>query len=163
MRIAYATTAGCNQVESVVLGVTPACEPCRHYGRAALPRRLDMKAAQQRSPTKKGFMVTRRTKSPKVTTDEPCERCAAFMPLQCCICEGIRIVPMLLDVLMLRRNKFRDPRIIGTKRANFFRKETTHEPCHDIGRVVVPRHSDINAAQQHSPAARHVQRIRSKF
>ena len=38
------------------------------------------------------------------------------MPLQCGICEGIRIVPMLLDVLTLKRNKFRDPRIINSRR-----------------------------------------------
>ena len=42
-------------------------------------------------------------------TQEPCERCAAFMPLQCDISEGIRIVLTLLDVPTLRRNKFRDP------------------------------------------------------
>ena len=47
------------------------------------------------------------------------------MPLQCGICEGIRIVPMLLDVLTLRRNKFRDPRIMGTKRVKS-RKEATY-------------------------------------
>ena len=58
--------------------------------------------------------------------DEPCERCAAFMPLQCGICEGIRIVPILLDMSTLRRNKFRDPRFMVTKRVKF-RKETTHE------------------------------------
>ena len=44
------------------------------------------------------------------------ERCAAFMPLQCEICEGIRIVPTLLDLPTLRRNKFRDPRIKDTRR-----------------------------------------------
>ena len=33
-------------------GTTP--EPCRDFGRAALPRRPDIKAAQQRSPTSVG-------------------------------------------------------------------------------------------------------------
>ena len=40
------------------------------------------------------------------------------MPLQCDICECIRAVPMLLDMLTLRRNKFRDPRFMGTRRVN---------------------------------------------
>ena len=35
-------------------------DPWHNFGRATLPRRLDMKAAQQRSPTKKDFMGTRR-------------------------------------------------------------------------------------------------------
>ena len=39
------------------------------------------------------------------------------MPLKCDIGEGIQIGPMLLDVLTLRRNKFRDPRFMITKRA----------------------------------------------
>ena len=41
------------------------------------------------------------------------------MPLQCGICEGIRIVPMVLDMSTLKRNKFRDPRFMGTTRARF--------------------------------------------
>ena len=45
------------------------------------------------------------------------------MPLQCDICESIQIVPMLLDMTTLRRNKFRDPRFMGAKRARF-RKES---------------------------------------
>ena len=49
------------------------------------------------------------------------------MPLQCGICEGIRVVPMLLDVPTLRQNKFRDPRFMGTKRVKF-RKKTLLEP-----------------------------------
>ena len=49
------------------------------------------------------------------------------MPLQCDICEGIRIVPMLLDVPTLRRNKFRDPRFMGTRRVNFL-MGALHEP-----------------------------------
>ena len=36
------------------------------------------------------------------------------MPLQRDFCEGIRIVPMLLDVPTLRRNKFPDPSFIVT-------------------------------------------------
>ena len=91
--------------------------PCHEFGRAALPRRFGIKAVRQHSPTKKGVMGTKRVKSRKGTTLEPCERIAAFMPLQCEICEGIRIVPILLDVPTLRRNKFRDPRIMGAKRA----------------------------------------------
>ena len=47
------------------------------------------------------------------------------MPLQGDIFEGIRVVPMLLDVLTLRRNKFRDPRFMGTRRVNC-PKEATH-------------------------------------
>ena len=38
------------------------------------------------------------------------------MPLQCSICEGIQIVPMFLNVPTLRRNKFRDPRIMSSRR-----------------------------------------------
>ena len=41
------------------------------------------------------------------------------MPLQCDICESIRIVPMLLDVPTLRRNKFRDPRFMGSSYVYF--------------------------------------------
>ena len=48
------------------------------------------------------------------------------MSLQGGMCEGIRIVPMLWDVATLRRNKFRDPRIMGAKRARF-RKGAVHE------------------------------------
>ena len=126
-------------------------EPRHDIGRAVLPRRFGIKAAQQRSPTGKRFMVTKRVIIfRKGAAHEPCERCAAFMPLQCGICEGIRIVPMLLDVLTLRRNKFRDPRIMGTKRVNF-RKRVTQEPCGDFGRAVLPRRLDIKAVQQHSP------------
>ena len=62
------------------------------------------------------------------------------MPLQCDICEGIRIVPMLLDVPTLRRNKFRDPRFMGTRRVRF-RLEALLESCRDFGR----------AAEQHNP------------
>ena len=40
---------------------------------------------------------------------ESFERCAVFMPLQCDICERIRILRMLLDMPTLRRNKFRFP------------------------------------------------------
>ena len=72
------------------------------------------------------------------------------MPLQGAICEGIRIVPMLLDVLMLRRNKFRDPRLIVTRHVNF-QLEATHESCPEFGRAVVPRRLSIEAAQQRSP------------
>ena len=92
-------------------------EPCLDFGRAVLPRRLDMKVAQQRSPTRKRFMVTKRVIIfRKGATHEPRERCAAFMPLQCSICEGIRIVRMLLDEPTLKRNKFRDPRIMSSRR-----------------------------------------------
>ena len=48
------------------------------------------------------------------------------MPLQCGICEDVRIVPKLLDVPTLRRNKFRDPRLMDTKRAKS-RKKTLNE------------------------------------
>ena len=93
-------------------------EPCCDFGREVLPRRLDMKAAQQRSPTGKRFIVTKCMIFFRMgASHKPCERCAAFMPLQCGICEGIRIVPMLLDVPTLKRNKFRDPRIMVTKHA----------------------------------------------
>ena len=51
-------------------------------------------------------------------TDEYCERCAAFMPLQCGICEGIRIVPMLLDVTTLRRDESRVPVDVSEARSN---------------------------------------------
>ena len=88
----------------------------------------------------------------KQTAHEPCERCAAFMPLQCCICEGIRIVPILLDVPTLKRNKFRDPRFLGTK-CVYFRKGATHNPCRDLGRAALPRRLDLKAVRQHSPAA----------
>ena len=37
------------------------------------------------------------------------------MPLQGDICESILIVPQLLEVPTLWRNKFRDPRFIVTK------------------------------------------------
>ena len=84
-------------------------ELCLDFGRAALPRCFDIKAVRQHSPTRKAFMGTRRVIFRKETTDELRERCAAFMPLQCDICEGIRVASMLLDVLTLRRNKFRDP------------------------------------------------------
>ena len=56
-----------------------------------------------------------------------------YRPLQCDICEGIRIVPMLLDVPTLRRNKFHDPRFMGPRRVNF-RVEALVEPCHANGR-----------------------------
>ena len=46
---------------------------------------------------------------------EPYEKCAAFMPLQCGICEGSPIVPMLLDMPALRRDESRDPLCKGTK------------------------------------------------
>ena len=51
----------------------------------------------------------------KGATQEPCERCAAFMPLQCDSRESIRSVSMLLDVPTLKRNKFRDPRIMSSR------------------------------------------------
>ena len=41
------------------------------------------------------------------------------MPLQRDMCEGGQIVPMLLDMPTLRRNKFLDPRFKGTGRVNF--------------------------------------------
>ena len=72
------------------------------------------------------------------------------MPLQCDICEGIRIVPMLLDVPTLRRNKFRDPRFKATKRAQS-RKRAAHNPRHDIGRAALRRRLDIEAVRQHGP------------
>ena len=58
------------------------------------------------------------------------------MPLQCDICEGIQIVPMLLDVLTLRRNEFRDPRFRAQESMSF-RMVTLHRPCQDIGRMVL--------------------------
>ena len=79
-------------------------------------------------------MVSTRAQLRMQVLHEPSERCAAFMPLQCCIWKGIRIVPMLLDVPTLKRNKFRDPRIMVAKRANF-RKGATQELRHDIGRA----------------------------
>ena len=39
------------------------------------------------------------------------------MPLQFDIWERIRIVPMLLDVPMLRRNKFRNPQFMDARQA----------------------------------------------
>ncbi len=57
-------------------------EPCGEFGRAVLPRRFSIGAAQQRSPTKKGFIVTRSANFRKGATHEFSERCAAFMPLQ---------------------------------------------------------------------------------
>ena len=97
----------------------PTHEPCHDIGRAALPCRFGIKAVQQHSPTRKRFMVTRRENFQMGAIHEPRQRCAAFMPLQCGICEGIRIVPMLLDVPTLKRCKFRDPRIMSTRRVKF--------------------------------------------
>ena len=57
------------------------------------------------------------------------------MPLQGDICEGIRIVPMLLDAPTLRRNKFRDPRFMATRRVNF-RNEAAQEPMFLEGRCL---------------------------
>ena len=60
------------------------------------------------------------------------------MPLQRNICEGIRIVPMLLDVPTLRRNKFRDPRFMGTRRVNFQMRavhESDGKACHSVRAV----------------------------
>ena len=102
-------------------------EPCRDFGRAALLCRFDVKAVRQHSPTEKLFMALMRVQSLEIyPLHEPCDRRAAFMPLQCDICEGIRIVPMLLDMPALRRNKFRDPRFIFTKHAKF-RKGAPHD------------------------------------
>ena len=125
-------------------------EPCFDFGRAALPRRLSIGAAQQRSPTKMVFKVTKHVKFRKGVTQVPCQRCAAFMPLQCGICEDTPIVPMTLDVPTLRRNKFRDPRFMRTRRVKF-RTVATHEHCHDIGRATLLRRLSIGAAQQRSP------------
>ena len=97
--------------------VFPTHELRQNIGRAVLPCRLDLKAVRQHSPTRKRFMVTKRVIIfRKGATLEPRERCAAFMPLQCSICEGIRIVRMLLDEPTLKRNKFRDPRIMSSRR-----------------------------------------------
>ena len=134
-------------------------EPCHDTGRAALPRRLDLKAAQQRSPTRKWFIVTRCVNFFRMkATHIPRERCAAFMPLQCDLFEGIRIVSMILDVPTLKRNKFRDPRFKVTRRVNL-RKETSHEPCHDIGRAALPRRDSWPLSQKNwrsmQPARNH--------
>ena len=99
------------------------------------------------------FMSSKPTKPRKGALHEPCERCSAFMPLQCCICEGIRVVPMLLDVPAQRRNKFRDPRFMGTRCAEF-PIEATQEPCGDFGRAALPRRFGIKAVQQHSPTTK---------
>ena len=125
-------------------------EPFQQSGRAVVPRRLDVKAAQQRSLTGNGFMGTQRVNFQTVTTHEPDQRCAAFMPPQGDMCEGGQIVPMVLEVPTLRRNKFRVPRFIGTQRARF-RMEDAHEPFQQSGRAVVPRRLDVKAAQQRSP------------
>ena len=103
-------------------------EPCRDIAKAALSRRYGIKAVRQHSPTRRRFMGTKRViLFRKGVTHEPCERCAAFMPLQCGICEGIRSIPMLLDVPTLGRNKFRGPRFMVAKRVKF-RKGAAH-PC----------------------------------
>ena len=57
---------------------------------------------------------------------------------------------MLLDMLTLKRNKFRDPRITGTKREKF-REWFTQEPFCDFGWATLPRRLDMEAVQQHSP------------
>ena len=114
-------------------------EPFQQSGRAVVPRRLSIEAAQQHSPTRKRFMVTNRVNFRNEATREPDQRCAAFMPLQCDICERIPIFPMLLDMPSLRRNKFRDPRIIRT-RSTTSGKGPTNEPFQQSGRAV-PQHS----------------------
>ena len=111
-------------------------EPCHDIGRAALPRCLSIGPAQQRSPTKKGFKSTRRVNSRMETTSKPGQSCAAFMPLQRDIYEGIPIVPMILDMPILKRNKFRDPRFMVTKHATS-RKGSTPEPRHKNWRTEI--------------------------
>ena len=71
---------------------------------------------------------------------------AAFMPLQCGICEGIRIVLMLLDMPTLRRNKFRVPRFMGTKRAKFRKGFPMNFVVTLVG-LALPRHLSIGTAQ----------------
>ena len=72
------------------------------------------------------------------------------MPLQCGIFEGFRSISMLLDVPMLKRNKFRDPRFRITKRVTS-EKGPTHEPCRDIGRALLLCRLGMKAVRQHSP------------
>ena len=71
------------------------------------------------------------------------------MPLQCDICEDIRIVPILWDVLTLRRDESRDPRFMGTR---FVESpiEVTHELCRDFGRASLLCLFDVKAVRQHS-------------
>ena len=54
------------------LEVTAFQEPRHDIGRAVMPRRLDVKAAQQRSPSRKRFMVTERVNFQMEATHEPC-------------------------------------------------------------------------------------------
>ena len=107
-------------------------KPCQDIGRAALLRRLDIGAAQQHSPT---------------------QWCAAFMPLQCAIFESVRIAPMLWDVPTLRRNKFRDPPFIDTRRPKSQTKAAL-KSYPNIGRAAMLRIFDIGAAQLHCPATK---------
>ena len=73
------------------------------------------------------------------------ERCAAFMPLKCNFRDGIRINPMLLDLSTLRRNKFRDPRIMGV-RCIESRIEAVHGSANlmTLGGVRIQGHQPFN-------------------
>ena len=62
------------------------------------------------------------------------------------------MVPMLLDVPTLRRNKFRDPRLMGTRRVNF-QMEALHEAGHNIERTAI-RHSMFSEVLSLNTSAR---------
>ena len=126
-------------------------EPGHDKGWVMVSRRFDIEAAQQRSPTENGSLVPGSVDFSRELVHAHCERCAAFMPLRGDICESIRIVPMLMDVLTVMRNEFRVPRFMGATSVNF-RLGTANEPFQLSGRAVVPHRPDVLPAQQNRPA-----------